>query len=113
MFVEKQDSRDYNRYINWSINDTSAHTSLTLPSGYITYNYVETGTVTNLSQLCPYLPTTSTDGYIEAINPVGVTIKNGSKLVYVFDSGVYVGNTSLGNIVDSSGSRTFKPNITG
>ena len=82
---------------------------ISIPNAKILLDYVESSTPTNLSQLCPALPNTSIGGTIYATNPVGITIKNNDKLVYVFDSGVYVGNTTIGNIVDSTGSRTFKP----
>jgi len=86
---------------------------ITLTSGSIIIDYTESGTVGNLSQLCPVLANTSIVGNIYAANPVGVTIKNGTKVVYVFDSGVYVGNTTVGNIIDVSGSRTFNPSSVG
>jgi len=87
-------------------------TNKVLVSGNIVIAFQETGTVTNLSQLCPVLPNTSISGTIYAKNPVGITIKNDSKVVYVFDSGVYVGNTTVGSVTDSSGSRTFNPSGT-
>jgi hypothetical protein len=86
---------------------------MTLTSGSIIVDYTESGTVGNLSQLCPVLSTSSLSGIIYASNPVGVTIKNGTKVVYVFDNGVFVGNTTVGNIIDVSGSRAFNPSSVG
>jgi hypothetical protein len=81
----------------------------TLSQGAISISFVETGRVNNNSLLCPVLPTSSIDGYIVATKPTGISLKNGSKLVYVLDDVIFVGNSTIGNIVDSRGSRAFRP----
>ena len=83
---------------------------ITIGAGvYILVNYTDTGVLTNTSQLCPFFANSSIGGEIYATNPTGITIKNGSKLIYVLDSAVYVGNNTIGNIIDVAGSRVFKP----
>jgi len=83
---------------------------ITIGAGvYILVDYRDTGVLTNTSQLCPFFANSSIGGEIYATNPTGITIKNGSKLIYVLDSAVYVGNNTIGNIIDVSGSRVFKP----
>jgi hypothetical protein len=83
---------------------------ITIGAGvYIVVNYTDTGVLTNTSQLCPFFANSSIGGEIYATNPTGITIKNGSKLIYVLDSAVYVGNNTIGNIIDVAGSRVFKP----
>ena len=89
---------------------TGGFSEITIGSGpYISVDYTDTGTVTNISQLCPFFANSSIGGEIYATNPTGITIKNGSKLIYVLDSAVYVGNNTIGNIIDVAGSRVFKP----
>jgi hypothetical protein len=89
---------------------TGGLNEITIGAGaYILVNYTDTGVLTNTSQLCPYFANSSIGGEIYATNPTGITIKNGSKLIYVLDSAVYVGNNTIGNIIDVSGSRVFKP----
>jgi len=88
---------------------SGSQSAITLSSGSILVDFTDTGTVLNTSQLCPYLDTSSISGEIYATNPTGITIKNGSKLIYVLDSAVYVGNNTIGNIIDVAGSRVFKP----
>ena len=87
----------------------SGDVTTTVSSGYIVIDYTDTGIVTQNSQLCPYLASNSVGGVVYATNPTGISIKNGSKLIYVLDNAVYVGNTTIGNIIDVSGSRVFKP----
>ena len=93
----------------WFFSGTQA--SIVLGAGSIIADYTDTGTVLNTSQLCPYLANTFISGEIYATNPTGITIKNGSKLIYVLDSAVYVGNNTIGNIIDVAGSRVFKPTV--
>lgn len=83
----------------------------TLSQGAINISYEEIGRVNNNSLLCPVLPTTAIDGYIVSTKPTGISLKNGNKLVYVLDNVVFVGNSTLGNIVDSRGSRAFRPDV--
>lgn len=82
-----------------------------LSQGAISISYAEVGRVNNNSLLCPVLPNVSIDGYIVATKPTGISLKNGSKLVYVLDNVVFVGNNTIGNIIDSRGSRAFRPDI--
>jgi hypothetical protein len=99
-------------YVNGPLrfNTTSGpQSSTTLTSGYIAIDYTDTGVVTQNSQLCPALANSSIGGVVYATNPTGISIKNGSKLIYVLDNAVYVGNSTIGNIIDVSGSRVFKP----
>jgi hypothetical protein len=81
----------------------------TLSQGAISISYVETGRVNNNSLLCPVITTRAINGYIIATKPTGISLKNGSKLVYVLDDVIFVGNSTIGNIVDSRGSRAFRP----
>lgn len=82
-----------------------------LTQGAVVISYVESGRVNNNSQLCPVLTSASISGSIVSSIPTGISIKNGSKLVYVLDSIVFVGNSTIGNIVDSKGSRAYRPNV--
>jgi len=88
-----------------------ANAPYTLTQGAVVISYIETGRVNNNSQLCPVLASTSISGSIISTLPTGISIKSGSKLVYVLDSVVFVGNSSIGNIVDSKGSRAYRPNV--
>jgi hypothetical protein len=80
-----------------------------ISQGSVKISFEEVGKVNNNSQLCPVLQTSVIDGYIISTIPTGISLKNGSKLVYVLDNIIFVGNTTIGNIVDSKGSRAFRP----
>ena len=80
-----------------------------ITQGAVVLSFEEVGKVNNNSQLCPVLQTSVIDGYIISTIPTGISLKNGSKLVYVLDNIIFVGNTTIGNIVDSKGSRAFRP----
>ena len=81
----------------------------TFTSGYATKNYDETVATSGNPQLSPIITNASTSGTIRILKPTGISIQNGPNIVRILDTAVYVGNTSQGWIVDSKGSRSFRP----
>jgi hypothetical protein len=81
----------------------------TFTSGYATKNYDEVVATSGNPQLSPIISSASSSGTIRILKPTGISIQNGPNIVRILDTAVYVGNTSQGWIVDSKGSRSFRP----